>query len=233
VTLVKSLARIAVAVTLGALSVLAPVAAAQASSKPTVTLTGTPAGGYDFLKGCTDVAPYSCYTDPGSLLLTIEVSNLTAPITVGYTTVNGTALAGRDYQTTSGYVTIQPDFPQAFLSIPLIINGDPPGGTLQFSAEITSVSPSATVEGSPAPEIIYNGGNFPWGCNLSRSTEPTISATCTGQPATTQWNINTDCYVMRGVIESGYGNVVTGNGTSTVTCPNGENAEGQGYQVDS
>jgi hypothetical protein len=233
VTFMKGLIRIAVVVALAALPVLGPTVTAHASSKVTIDFSGTPSGGYDFLKGCTGSAPYSCYTDPGSLDISMSLDNLTQPITIGYTTVNGTALAGRDYVATSGYVTIQPNAPYAFLSIPLIINGDPPGTDLQFSAEITSTSLPATISGSPAPEIIINGGNFPWGCNLSRSTAPTISATCTGQPPTTQWNINTDCYVARGIIESGFGNVVTGDGTSTVTCPNGETAEGQGYQVDS
>jgi len=214
------------------MATLAPTVAAHASQKVTVTLAGSPAGGYDFLKGCTGTAPYSCYTEPGGLPATIYVANLQSPITIGYKTVDGTALAGRDYQATSGQVTIQPNFPQAFLDVPLVINGDPPGGTLQFTFEITSVSQNATVSGSPAPMVIYNGGNFPWGCNLSRSTAPTISATCTGQ-GTTKWNIGTECYVMRGVVEPASGNVVTGDGTSTVTCPNGETAEGEGYVVDS
>jgi hypothetical protein len=228
----KAFIRIAVVVALGALSVLAPTVTAHGSSGVTIDFSGTPAGGYDFIKGCTG-PPYSCYTDPGDLNISMLLYNLNQPITIGYKTVNGTALAGRDYVATSGSITIQPDAPYAFLNIPLIINGDPPGTELQFSAEITSTSLPATISGSPAPEIIDNGGNFPWGCNLSQSVASTVSATCTGQPPTTQWNINTDCYVRRGVIESGFGNVVTGNGTSTVTCPNGEPADGQGYQVDS
>jgi hypothetical protein len=233
----KGLIRIAVRITgiavIGAMATLAPAVTAHASSKVTIDFSGTPAGGYDFLKGCTGTAPYSCYTDPGSLEISMILYNLNQPITIGYTTVNGTALAGRDYVATSGHVTIQPNAPYAFLNIPLIINGDPPGTDLDFSAEITSTSLPATISGSPAPEVIVNGGNFPWGCNLSRSTAPTISATCTGQPATTEWNINTDCFVREGIVDSDSGNVVTGNGTSTVTCPNGETADGQGYQVDS
>ena len=229
----KGLTRILAVVFIGAMATLAPTAAAHASSKVTIDFSGTPSGGYDFIKGCTDSVPYSCYTNPGSLDISMILYNLNQPITIGYKTVNGTALAGRDYVATSGFVTIQPNAPYAFLSIPLIINGDPPGTELQFTAEITSTSLPATINGSPAPEIIDNGGNFPWGCNLSRSSAPTISATCTGQPPTTKWNLNTLCFVMRGVVESQFGNVVTGNGTSTATCPNGENAEGQGYQVDS
>jgi hypothetical protein len=226
----KGLVRIAAVICVGAMSVVAaPALAAHASSKVTLNVYGTPSGGYDFLKGCN--GPGDCYTDAGALDLTILASNLNQPITVGYKTVDGTALAGRDYVATSGNVTIQPDSPQAFVTIPLIINGDPPGSTLQFTAKITSTSLPATISGSPAPEIIDTGGNFPWGCNLSQANSSSVSAACTGQPATLQWEIGTECYITKGVVESQDGNVVTGNGTSTATCPNSERSIGQGYDV--
>jgi len=37
--------------------------------------------------------------------------------------------------------------------------------------------------------------------------------------------------VARGFVANADGNVVTGDGTSTATCPNSENAIGEGYQV--
>ncbi len=99
-----------------------PVAA---SSHVTVTLSGSPAGGYEFLKGCTNTAPYSCYTRTGALPFEIDVSNLRTPITVGYTTQDGTAVSGEDYQATSGQVTIQPNARAGTSSV--ICGGPQPG----------------------------------------------------------------------------------------------------------
>lgn len=228
----KFLLRAAVIVVVGAASALVPAVAAQAGSHVTVTLTGSPAGGYEFIKGCTNTAPYSCYTRTGALPFDITVSNLNSPITVGYATQDGTAVSGEDYQATSGSVTIQPNFPQAFLSVPLVNDGDAPGTTEQFSVVITSVTQGATVQGSPAPMVIDNGGNVPADCNFARSDATTISLACTSRPPTQQWHINVLC---KGPtpwdVYTIYGNTVTGNGTSSGTCDPGDTAVGEGYQA--
>jgi len=227
----KSLIKAALIVIIGAASALVPAVAAEAGSQVTVTLTGSPAGGYEFLKGCTNTAPYSCYTRTGALPFEISVSNLNSPITVGYATQNGTAVSGEDYQATSGSVTIQPDFPQAFLSVPLVNDGDTPGTTEQFSVVITSVT-QGSVQGSPAPMVIDNGGNVPADCNFSRSDAVTVSLACTSRPATQQWHVNVVC---KGTTPWDYytifGNTVTGDGTSSGTCRSTEVAINEGYQV--
>ena len=228
----NSLLRAAVIVVLGAASALVPAVAAQAASHVTVTLTGSPAGGYEFLKGCTNTAPYSCYTRTGALPFDITVSNLSAPITVGYATQDGTAVSGEDYQATSGSVTIQPNFPQAFLSVPLVNDGEAPGTTEQFTVVITSVSQAATVQGSPAPMVIDNGGNVPADCNFARSDATTISLACTSRPSAQQWHINVVCKgPYRWEITTIFGNTITGNGTSAATCDPTYVAVGEGYQT--
>jgi Calx-beta domain-containing protein len=227
----KSMIRAALIVITGVASALVPAAAAQANSHVTVTLTGTPAGGYEFLKGCTNTAPYSCYTRNGALPFDITVSNLNSPITVGYATQDGTAVSGEDYQATSGTVTIQPNFPQAFLSVPLVNDGEAPGTSEQFSVVITSVT-QGTVQGSPAPMVIDNGGNVPADCNFARSDAVTVSLTCTSRPATQQWHINVVC---KGSTEWNFqtifGNTVTGDGTSSGTCNSTQTAINEGYQA--
>jgi Calx-beta domain-containing protein len=215
----------ALAVTVAAAVVL-PGAAANASPHVSVTIAG--GQGYEFLKGCTNTQPFSCYTHNVDLPFSISVANMPQSmqsISVSYTTVNGTATAPADYQATSGTVTIQRNFPQAFLSVPLVNDGIAES-TETFTVKITSTNPSATI-GPPATMQINDGGNVPADCDFSRSTVPSISLSCTSRPPTQQWQIHILCQE-EPFGNDAYGNVVTGNGTSTATCPNNELADGEG-----
>jgi hypothetical protein len=52
----------------------------------------------------------------------------------------------------------------------------------------------------------------------------TTAITCTARPANQVWEYGAACYIKAGQLRSGYGNEVTGNGTSTITdCPSATN----------
>jgi hypothetical protein len=70
----------------------------------------------------------------------------------------------------------------------------------------------------------------PADCSESRTDRRTASLTCTDRPATQQWRYWVVC--SGGWFDTeAYGNVVTGNGTSTAVCPAGSFAEARGYFV--
>lgn len=224
----RAFMRLAALATIVAAAVVLP-GAADASPHVSVTISG--GVGYEYLKGCTNTEPFSCYTHSVDLPFTISVANMPPSmpsISVTYTTVDGTATAPADYQTTSGTVTIQRNFPQAFLSVPLVNDGvaEP---TETFTAKITGTNPSATI-GSPATMTIFDGGNVPTDCDFSRTTVPSISLGCTGRPPTQQWQIHILCQE-EPFGNDAYGNIVTGTGTSTATCPNNELADGEGMII--
>jgi hypothetical protein len=74
-------------------------------------------------------------------------------------------------------------------------------------------------------------GNVPLDCSYSNYTDRSMSLTCTGRPATQTWNMNLLCAGFK--VAFGAGNEVTGEGTSSATCPSQLNS-GEGFlEVDS
>ncbi len=70
----------------------------------------------------------------------------------------------------------------------------------------------------------------PADCTETRIDTRTVSLTCTNRPATQQWRYNVLCG--GGWFDTdAYGNVVTGNGTSTAVCPAGSRAMPPGWFV--
>ncbi len=64
----------------------------------------------------------------------------------------------------------------------------------------------------------------PADCTGTQVNHYTSSLTCTSRPAGQQWQSYRDC--TGALLDSGaYGNVVTGNGTSTAVCPQRAQAE--------
>ena len=63
---------------------------------------------------------------------------------------------------------------------------------------------------------ITNGGHLPTDCTMSRVSISSASMTCTARPAGQQWRMRAEC---NGFPPSWpVGTIVTGNGTSNVTC---------------
>jgi hypothetical protein len=178
----------------------------------------------EFRKVCENVAPFACGTFTNVASFMIQTwGQTTSTVTVGYEFLPGTATAGVDYTGPfTGSVTIQYNFPQAWVSVPVVNDAiAEPSETIIL--RITSVSRPAKI-GAPDDTIIFDGGNMPADCDPSR-TFSSGSITCTGRPAGQQWRTNVQCD--RGEywpndwtrIFTVYGNTVTGNGTSTGTCP--------------
>lgn len=206
------------------------VPAAHAGPRTVNAHGGTTA---EYVKRCTSTAPFVCgtYTNVASFM--IQALNFNSPVTVGYEFLSGTAIAGVDFTGPyTGSVTIQPNFPQAWGSVPVVNDTVvEPDETLYL--RITSVSANATI-GPPAQTVIFDGGNMPIDCDPARTFSDS-SITCTNRPAGQQWRVTSSCDRGDGWPEwtrffTVYGSTVTGNGTSSVTCPDGLYISGPAYQ---
>lgn len=191
-----------------------------AVSKPAAshgtTVSVSNGSSYEYIKSCSNTSPYPCGTYNQQLTFTIYTTNQgSAPITIGYQTVDGSAVAGSDYQAASGTVTIQPSFPQAYVSITVFNDGVAESNeTMQL--KLTSTSSPADIS-SVGTGTISDGGQTPIDCNLSKNAPGQESMTCTNRPATQTWYLDVECRYPLGDPEL-VGNQVTGNGTSAGTC---------------
>lgn len=228
----KAIPRI-VAMVFGAGLVLVGMApAAQAASLSVTVYGGVTA---EYRKACAGQQPFTCGTFGNVASFTIQTYGQRSPVTVSYEFLSGTAVAGQDFTGPyTGSVTIQPNFPQAWVSVPVVNDGiaEP---TESLSLRVTGVSRPATI-GAPDETLIFDGGNMPVDCDPARTFSGS-SITCTNRPAGQRWQVNSSCdrgdawlpvwtrylYVQ--------GNVVTGSGTSAVTCPDGLYSTGPAYQA--
>lgn len=208
------------------LSVQAAEAATRART-PTVTVVGS--GSYEYVKSCSNTSPYPCGTYNTQLVFTIYTTNQgSAPITIGYQTVNGSAIAGSDYQATSGTVTIQQSSPQAYVQV-TVFNDGAPEATETMQLTLTSSSSPANIS-SVGTGTIWDGGQVPTDCNLGKTAPEQLSMTCTNRPAGQTWYLEAEC---RYPFSDHYliGNQVTGNGTSSGTCSYGYATTGTFFTV--
>jgi hypothetical protein len=191
----------------------------------TVSVLG--ATSYEYVKSCSNTAPYPCGTYNQQLVFTIYTTNQgSAPITIGYQTVNGSAVAGSDYQATSGTVTIQQSSPQAYVSVTIFDDGAAES-TESFQLKLTSSSSPADIS-SVGTGTIWDGGQIPTDCNLGKTAPNQESMTCTNRPAGQTWYLDAECYYPLGDPEI-IGNQVTGNGTSSGTCSIGSTTQNGSY----
>jgi hypothetical protein len=97
-------------------------------------------------------------------------------------------------------------------------------GVAAAAAALFTVAPPAAYAALPAaPSVtaagpVTNGGEIPADCTLTAPSSQTRSLTCTDRPATQRWRLYMYCFKWVNV-EYAVGNIVTGNGTSTATCP--------------
>ena len=205
------------AVALCVLSVQAAEATTRARGTTVSVLGDT---NYEYVKSCSNTAPYPCGTYDHQLVFTIYTTNQSsASITIGYQTVDGSAVAGSDYQATSGTVTIQQNSPQAYVSVTVFNDGvSEPTETMQL--KLTSSSSPASIS-SVGTGTILDGGQIPTDCNLGKTAPDQESMTCTNRPAGQTWYLYAECRYPLGDPEI-IGNQVTGNGTSSGTCSIGQ-----------
>jgi hypothetical protein len=206
------------------LAVLAAPAASHATTPSTHGLVVSVRGetSYEYVKSCSNTAPFPCGTYNAQVEFTIYTTNQGgAPVTIGYQTVDGTATTGSDYLAASGTVTIQHNSPQAYLLVTLINDGvSEPSETVKL--KLTSTSSPGDIS-SVGTSTILNGGQVPADCNLGKTAANQESMTCTGRPPGQQWYLDQICRYPLGDPEL-VGNVVTGNGTSSGTCNIGTTA---------
>lgn len=200
-----------------ALAAFGLIPTAQAASPRTVLTVGNDSS-YEYEKYCLDDAPYTCGTRSGHLAIMIQVTDRpkNTPITVGYQIVNGTATAGQDFTAApTGTVTIPTTAAQAYVQIPVVNDGiaEP---TETFQVRLTSSSVPADISDTGTGTIL-DGGVIPVDCNMVRTAGSTVSMTCTNRPATQRWRAVLYC-IAWGLQDEAYGNIVTGNGTSTADC---------------
>ena len=135
------------------------------------------------------------------------------PITVGYQIINWTAVAGQDFTGTSGTVTISPYNQNINIVVPLVNDGvAEPSET--FTVRLTSASVPGDISDTGVGTIT-DGSQFPTDCTLTQVLDQrSRSLTCTSRPAGQRWFI-VQPYASIGGVDWDYGNIVTGNGTST------------------
>jgi hypothetical protein len=200
-----------------ALVALGLPAAADAATRTELRVSDS--ANYEYHKSCSDTPPYVCGTYPNTIFIMIQVVNRPrpyAPITVGYRIVNGTAVAGQDFQAaTTGTVTIPANAMQAYVPVQLVVDGvaEP---TETFTVRLTSASVPADLSDTGVGSI-NDGGVIPADCNLSRADAVTVSLTCGNRPPSQRWTHTIRCGEDWTSI-SVNGNTVTGNGTSTARC---------------
>lgn len=214
----KSLPERAAAVATVALAVFA-AAPATADAAPPVVVTVDNATDHEGVVVCGDGIPAPpCGTvTPVSLRFYVRLDRtLNTAITVGWQLVPGTATAGADYSgPTTGSVTLPKNVPGTSFTVPLVSDGfnEP---TEQFTVRLTSSSVPADISDTGTGTIL-DGTQIPADCSVSLPREGAMALACTGRPAGQQWRLQTYCFPF-GRLTVHYGNVVTGNGQSTVDC---------------
>jgi hypothetical protein len=90
--------------------------------------------------------------------------------------------------------------------------------TVRLATVSVAAAAAAFVIGGPAATQA-SADTYPADCTVANlSPAPTRAMTCTDRPATQQWQIFLNCSFGQ-ADKDVYGNVVTGNGTSTAHCP--------------
>ena len=101
------------------------------------------AGGIAFISDALTTIDITVAEDAGSGVIIVSLDSASdAPVTVDFTTVDGTAVAPSDYETTSGTLTFAPGETQATIDVP-IVEDDIPEGDENFSIVFSNPSNSS------------------------------------------------------------------------------------------
>ena len=215
----RAIQRIATVAAGAVLCTLGLVPAAQAAAH-TVQLNVRDGAGTERYLSCP-VGPGTCTVRDGWVAFAIQVGYgswrpKNTAITVGYQLVDGTALAGQDYQgPTSGTATIPADATQTTVTVPLVVD-DVAEPAKTFTLHLTSSNVPADLS-SVGTGTITDGTLPPADCTATKSDDHIMNMTCTNRPASQRWHL----WVICASIFGGYpydGNIVTGNGTSIYDC---------------
>jgi len=91
---------------------------------------------------------------------------------------------------------------------------------------VSAISRTAVVAASAALVVLglapaAEASGYPSDCVVTNVSSTTKSLTCKARPAGQQWRLLVYC-IGWGLQDEAYGNIVTGNGTSTARCSAGQ-----------
>ncbi|MEV6526966.1 Calx-beta domain-containing protein [Longispora sp. NPDC051575] len=212
----RNVSRLFVAAAAVAMATLGMVPAAQAASpNNTFSVNGGFASEYE--RSCQAVAPFACSFSATSMPVTVSISSPRSyPVTVGYALESMTATNGVDYTATTGTVTIPAGAFWGRVQIP-IVNDGIAEVTEEFRVRLTSSSVGGNFSATGVARI-FDGGQVPYDCTLSKSDLATTTISCANRPVDQPWKVVVNCQdIGMGYIQAS-GPVITGNGTSTAVC---------------
>ena len=208
----RSALRVFVMAGAAALVAFGLVPAAQAAGR---TVTVDDFASYESSWSCTADPPFGCSSDAETLQFQIHMSpSPNQAVTLGWRLEDITTTAGQDYTgPTSGTVTFPANGFVTFVYVPLVKDAVAESNeTVRF--RITSSSIPANITDT-AIGTIKNGDQVPSDCSVSQTYYNNMFMTCTNRPPTQRWHLRAGCVNFRPVTMNG--NIVTGNGTSSVT----------------
>jgi Calx-beta domain len=191
---------------------------AVAHAARTATITVDNVSGYEGVVVCDDFGSPPCGSvQANSLFFYIRISNgpPNKAVTVDWQLVDGTATYGNDFTgPVSGTITIAAGTVAQSMSVPLVSDGFNES-TEQLTVHLSHPSVSANL--GDGTETILDGTQIPADCSVANPSGGLVTMACTARPATQQWHLRLTCYPFGKPIMH-FGNIVTGNGTSSVDC---------------
>lgn len=214
----RSILNIATVAAVAALCALSLAPTAQATNEVQLeVLDGT---GDEHYLSCP-TGPGTCVVLEGFVAFTIQIAAGSwrpgnTAIRIDYELVDGTAVAGADYQgPTSGTATIPANESFVKVVVPLIADGvTEPAET--FTLRLTGSNVPANLCDTGIGTV-RDGVVPPSDCTATKDDDHVMNLTCTSRPPTQLWHLSVLCLSPLGGIP-GTGNIVTGNGTSTYNC---------------
>lgn len=162
---------------------------------------------------CTSASTCNTITTGTMNIAFGRTGSTTSSLGIFYNVVNGTAVNGVDFSTpATGEVVIAAGQTTANLPIPLLDAGLF-GATRSFTVVITGTTKPITITNSTGTGLI-EPGNIPSDCSFTWQGGLSLALGCTGRPPTQVWHLKVVC----GDFGKAFGNLVTGEGTSTATC---------------
>lgn len=208
----RSILRMLAMASAGALVVLGLVPAAQAAGR-TVTIDDFATNESSW--SCTANPPFGCSSDAETLQFQISIyPSPNQAVTLGWRLEDISTTAGQDYTgPTSGTVTFPANGFVTYVYVPLVKDAVAESTeTVRF--RITSSSIPANITDT-AIGTIRNGNQVPTDCTVTQTTYDDMHMTCSNRPPAQRWHLRAGCMNFRPLTMNG--NIVTGNGTSSVT----------------
>lgn len=195
-----------------ALVMFAWVPAAQAAGR---TVTVDDFASFESSWACTADPPFGCSSSAERIMFQIHMSpSPSQAVTLGWQLEDITATAGQDYTgPTSGTVTFPANGYVTYVYVPLVKDAVAESNET-FRFRITSSSVPATFTDT-AIGTIKNGDQVPSDCTVTQTTYNDMFMTCSNRPPAQRWHLQAECAHFWAIIRNG--NIVTGNGTSSVT----------------